>query len=231
MYTSDGEYKIRKKEVSRRKRPVSPSKVKGPQAKGYQEDEAKRARARLRRRSGITYKICELKDVTGDDVKISFYRNDVSSPSMPQQDLVLSTEQRLLQSELSDCSNSQSGNSPDLSVGLITSSDLLLLPPASPTKPKGEVKLSQPIQGKGSCAICSIKYKSEMDKAFAQLNGIGCWLGCSVKSCKWYAHARCLGFTVLPEKQFDGFEFYCKKHCKPKLPGAQISTKKANKKK
>ena len=167
--------------------------------------------------------------MTGDDVKISFFRTDteVAADAVPQPDLTLSTKQRLLRSVSPQQSGSRGSNTPSLSASFASTSGSLVL---SPTKPKGEVKLAQPRQGKDSCAFCFIGFDTEMDEAFAELNGMGSWLGCSVKTCKWFAHARCMGFTVLSENKFEGFEFLCKKHSKPKMPGAPKSSKKAPKK-
>lgn len=44
-----------------------------------------------------------------------------------------------------------------------------------------------------SCRVCDITHKTRQDK------GKGVWIGCDVTACKYWCHARCVGYNVKSE--------------------------------
>ena len=180
--------------------------------KGFQENPILRKRSRVSRCDGLNYKICELKDVTGDDVIITYQSHDEENGV---HEVTYSTNR--------SAHPVQSSLPPSLPVVSIEAPDSEKA--FSPTKATKPVKLVEPKVGKDICAICKIKYQSDADKDYAELNG-RTWLGCSTKACHWWVHATCFGFIDVQEGTFDDCDFKCRKHCKQKM-----SRKAAGKKK
>lgn len=68
----------------------------------------------------------------------------------------------------------------------------------------------------GFCKVCNVVWESKEDHVFRNSNGKRktTWIGCDKKGCKFWAHALCVNFLLVPKKKVEDHAYLCDIHKK-----------------
>ena len=173
----------------------------------YEKDATKRAKSRYNYRHGFKTKMHQYKTTINEDMAVQFYPTCRNSPPVVRfattPELARRVETKAVSSQTEVVGKIVETSTPTSTP--IQSSSL-----STPSK-----KRKQPNDA-NVCRICSISYGSRMDDEYGSI-----WIKCSARSCCYWAHLFCLGFSCKDEDQskLDKLvNYYCKVHNPYKIP-------------
>ena len=172
--------------------------------------------SRYNYRHGFKTKMHQYKTTINEDVAVQFYPTCGNSPSVVR----FGTTPELARRVETKAVSSQTEVVGKVEISTPTSTPIQSSSLSTPSKSK---KRKQPDDA-NVCRICSISYGSRMDDEYGSI-----WINCISRSCRYWAHLYCLGFSCKDEDQNkleNLVNYYCKVHNPNKIPRPRSIAKK-----